>query len=277
MPTTPSQPPRGRPGPGPGDGRRACRRMPGPPLPDPDAVRLCPIPDSLPRPTTTNCYRPPPGEPPRPASRPGRAPSPPQAGGRDQPGERLPAGHRDQPGDEPTPLPPQAGFRRGTAAGQASFAQVLVETLAGSRPPRQMTTWTTERTRARIQRLGPMLAAGQRPQLRRGGGIPARVRGDRDDRGGQLRVPGPGPGRAARTHPAAPCPARSTSPADPAGCAPTWKPPRRAWEQAMRWAGPAHGRAGQPLSPRRGCGGRRDSACTCGLTRRGTGRCGRPG
>jgi hypothetical protein len=44
---------------------------------------------------------------------------------------------------------------------------VLVETLAGSRPPRQMTTWTTERTRARIQRLGPMLAAGQRPQLRR--------------------------------------------------------------------------------------------------------------
>jgi hypothetical protein len=44
---------------------------------------------------------------------------------------------------------------------------VLVETLAGSRPPRQISTWATERARARIQRLGPMLAAGQRPQLRR--------------------------------------------------------------------------------------------------------------
>jgi hypothetical protein len=44
---------------------------------------------------------------------------------------------------------------------------VLVETLAGSRPPRQISSWATERARARIQRLGPMLAAGQRPQLRR--------------------------------------------------------------------------------------------------------------
>ena len=44
---------------------------------------------------------------------------------------------------------------------------MLVETLAGSRPPRQISSWATERARARIQRLGPMLAAGQRPQLRR--------------------------------------------------------------------------------------------------------------
>jgi hypothetical protein len=44
---------------------------------------------------------------------------------------------------------------------------VLVETLAGSRPPRQISTWASDRARARIQRLGPMLAAGQRPQLRR--------------------------------------------------------------------------------------------------------------
>ena len=42
-----------------------------------------------------------------------------------------------------------------------------METLAGSRPPRQMSSWATDRARARIQRLGPMLAAGQRPQLRR--------------------------------------------------------------------------------------------------------------
>ena len=42
-----------------------------------------------------------------------------------------------------------------------------METLAGARSPRQMRTWTTERTRARIQRLGPMLAVGQRPCVRR--------------------------------------------------------------------------------------------------------------
>jgi hypothetical protein len=30
-----------------------------------------------------------------------------------------------------------------------------------------MSSWATDRARARIQRLGPMLAAGQRPRLRR--------------------------------------------------------------------------------------------------------------
>jgi hypothetical protein len=52
------------------------------------------------------------------------------------------------------------------------FAQVLVETLAGSRPPRQLAPWTTQRARANIQRLGPTLTAGQstagqRPQVRK--------------------------------------------------------------------------------------------------------------
>ena len=42
-----------------------------------------------------------------------------------------------------------------------------METLAGSRPPRQISSWATDRARARIQRLGPMLAGGQQPQLRR--------------------------------------------------------------------------------------------------------------
>jgi Family of unknown function (DUF6459) len=166
MPTTPSQPPRGRPGSGPGDGRRACRRIPGPPLPDPDAVRLCPIPDSAP-PYDDELLPPAAGRT-APASQAALAgPVAAQAGGRDQPGERLPPGRRDQPGDEPTPLPSPGRLPPGDGSWPGQFAQVLVETLAGSRPPRQMTTWTTERTRARIQRLGPMLAAGQRPQLRR--------------------------------------------------------------------------------------------------------------
>lgn len=164
MPTPPSQPPRGKPGPGPG-GRRACRRIPGPPLPDPDAVRLCPIPDSAPpyddellsltaRPAApTSHTAAPAGEPDQTAGLPG-------------PGQPV-LGRADQPGDHPAPPRSPGRLPPGDGSWPGQFAQVLVETLAGSRPPRQMTTWTTERTRARIQRLGPMLAAGQRPQLRR--------------------------------------------------------------------------------------------------------------
>jgi hypothetical protein len=44
---------------------------------------------------------------------------------------------------------------------------VLAETLAGSRSPRQLVPWTTERARERIQRLGPQLSAGQQPRIRR--------------------------------------------------------------------------------------------------------------
>jgi Family of unknown function (DUF6459) len=166
MPTTPSQPPRGRPGSRPAGGRRGCRRIPGPPLPDPDAVRLCPIPDSAP--PYDDELLPPPAARTAPASQAALdGPAAVQAGARDQPAERLPPGQRDQPGDEPAPLPSPGRLPPGDGSWPGQFAQVLVETLAGSRPPRQMTTWTTERTRARIQRLGPMLAAGQRPQLRR--------------------------------------------------------------------------------------------------------------
>ncbi len=47
------------------------------------------------------------------------------------------------------------------------FAQVLAETLAGSRPQQQITPWTTAETRRKISQLGPLLAAGQQPRLRR--------------------------------------------------------------------------------------------------------------
>ena len=47
------------------------------------------------------------------------------------------------------------------------FAQVLAETLAGSRPPAQIAPWTTERARSHIRNLGPLLEAGQRPLVRR--------------------------------------------------------------------------------------------------------------
>jgi hypothetical protein len=47
------------------------------------------------------------------------------------------------------------------------FAQILAETLAGSRPAHQLTPWTTERARRQIRKLGPLLATGQRPRVRR--------------------------------------------------------------------------------------------------------------
>ena len=164
MPTPPSQPPRGRPGSGPGGGRRSCRRIPGPPLPDPAAVRLCPIPDSAP-PYDDELLSPTawPTAPASPTA--ALASEGDQTAGRSRP-EAPGPGRTGQAGGGPAP-PAGGRLPPGDGSWPGQFAQVLVETLAGSRSPRQMTTWTTERTRARIQRLGPMLAAGERPQLRR--------------------------------------------------------------------------------------------------------------
>lgn len=61
------------------------------------------------------------------------------------------------------PRPPDAD-----PSGWASqFAQILAETLAGSRPAHQLTAWTTDRARRQIRNLGPLLATGQRPRVRR--------------------------------------------------------------------------------------------------------------
>jgi Family of unknown function (DUF6459) len=49
----------------------------------------------------------------------------------------------------------------------SQFAQILSETLAGSRPAQQLTPWTTEQARKRIRELGPLLATDQRPRVRR--------------------------------------------------------------------------------------------------------------
>ncbi|MGO9784840.1 MAG: Rv3235 family protein [Streptosporangiaceae bacterium] len=77
---------------------------------------------------------------------------------------------RRQPGDADGG--PRSGRAGRTPDGDgdrwpSQFAQVLAETLAGSRPASQITPWTTERARAHIRRLGPLLAAGQRPRVRR--------------------------------------------------------------------------------------------------------------
>jgi hypothetical protein len=62
-------------------------------------------------------------------------------------------------------LGPQPSAPPGTWPSQ--FAQVLSETLAGSRPSSQIARWTTEQARERIRQLGPMLAASRQPRVRR--------------------------------------------------------------------------------------------------------------
>jgi hypothetical protein len=170
MPTPPSQPPRPRPGSQSADSRprRGCPNVPGRPLPDPAAVRLRPVPTSAPPyddelalPATsaaqlaawlqqhaaTRSTHPDHANSPTPD----RTPIDRQPGQASQPSP----GHdsRLSPGDHP--------------ALASQFAHALIESLAGTRPPRQLSTWTTERTKSRIQRMGPLLTAGHRPHLRR--------------------------------------------------------------------------------------------------------------
>jgi hypothetical protein len=81
-------------------------------------------------------------------------------------------GHeRDDESSSPPGPPggqPSGGAKRPDPGSWPSqFAQVLAETLAGSRPAQQLTPWTTEQARRRIRQLGPMLATDQRPKVRR--------------------------------------------------------------------------------------------------------------
>ena len=89
------------------------------------------------------------------------------------------AGRGGADGARPTPLVPRSGSagsggkggtgraEPGPAAWPGRFAQVLAETLAGSRPQGQIRPWTTDQALRRIRQLGPMLAAGAAPRVRR--------------------------------------------------------------------------------------------------------------
>jgi hypothetical protein len=67
------------------------------------------------------------------------------------------------PGGPGTALPPDAD----PSGWPDQFAQILAETLGGSRPAHQLTPWTTDRARRQIRRLGPLCATGQVPRVRR--------------------------------------------------------------------------------------------------------------
>jgi hypothetical protein len=78
---------------------------------------------------------------------------------------RRPARRQDLPESEGPAVVPRAV--PGPDGWPSQFAQVLAETLAGSRPGRQLTPWTTEQTRDRIRELGPTMATSLRPRVRR--------------------------------------------------------------------------------------------------------------
>jgi len=161
MPTPPSPPPTGG----------GCPRVGKRPLPDPAAVRVFAVPDSAPPYDDALAGL-------------AAAHQPSQPGRPGQPG-------RPDRADETNPGLGGPDTDRGTAAASTAapstaapsapagppgwpshFAQVLAETLAGSRSPSQIVPWTTQRARANIRRLGPTLSAGQptagqRPLVRR--------------------------------------------------------------------------------------------------------------
>jgi Family of unknown function (DUF6459) len=132
------------------------------PLPDAVAVRMLAIPDSAPpyddelgtgqRPCQASDEPLPGRDGPLPGDGPAR-------------GGQVPAGQT--PEHQRAAAGSQAQVPAAPPGWPSQFAQVLAETLAGSRPPRQIAAWTTERTRRHIQRLGPLLAAGEQPRVRR--------------------------------------------------------------------------------------------------------------
>jgi hypothetical protein len=70
-------------------------------------------------------------------------------------------------GDKGTNQYVQNNHGASAGAWPGQFAQVLAETLAGSRPARQLAPWTTEPSRRQIRQLGPLFATGERPLVRR--------------------------------------------------------------------------------------------------------------
>jgi hypothetical protein len=137
----------------PGFERAPARRRP---LPDAGAVRLVVVPESAPPYDDGSAGAcPQPGPPPCPAGAKPAGPS----------GAPTTAGPA-RSGDEPQRGSP-AGPQRPGAAWPSKFAQVLAETLAGSRPQGQIKPWTNDRARRLIRQLGPMLATGTAPRVHR--------------------------------------------------------------------------------------------------------------
>ena len=147
--------------------RPGCPKAPGGrrPLPDPAAIQLFLVPESAP-----------PYDEEIPAGETGGGSLPawsPRGAELQGRGGGKPAGRPARDETRGTPRPPAAAPGTPAAAPgvppgwENRFAQVLAETLAGARPPRQIMPWTTEEARRRIQRLSSRLTSEQRPRIRR--------------------------------------------------------------------------------------------------------------
>jgi uncharacterized protein DUF6459 len=85
-----------------------------------------------------------------------------------QPAERLAAAPALPALPVPPALPaPSGGALDPAAAGTRSLAVVIVEVLAGVRPDRQLIPLATDRVRARIRNLAPLLGSDRRPRIQR--------------------------------------------------------------------------------------------------------------
>jgi hypothetical protein len=142
-----------------GQGRRQRAKVTPRPLPDPSAVELRSVPTTAP--PYDDELLPPPTSRRDPDHLPTSQPIP---AARHSPHGRHAPESRHTPDGQRSPTGQPAADRPAFAT---QFARVLVESLAGARPPRQLAAWTTERAKSRIKRMGPLLAAGHPPQLRR--------------------------------------------------------------------------------------------------------------
>jgi hypothetical protein len=71
------------------------------------------------------------------------------------------------PGLAPAPAAGTRGLGSPASGPAAALAVVIVEALAGVRPERQLLPLATDRVRARIRRLAPLLRCDQRPRVLR--------------------------------------------------------------------------------------------------------------
>jgi hypothetical protein len=143
------------------------RKQPGrhAPLPDPVAVRQLAVPDSAPPYDDEQHHDEQQHDELAGQARPaGRGQDPAAGAG----GHRRGSAAADPGQPAPTTPARQTGDQApGSDGWPGQFAQVLAEALAGSRPANQLVPWTTEQARRRIRQLGPTLATGQRPRVRR--------------------------------------------------------------------------------------------------------------
>jgi len=131
-------------------GRRAPRRRP---LPDAQAVRTRIVPDAAPPYDDATTVG---------ASAQGQTPA-------TRPAKVAIVVQGDDSADEQTRFARQTGRAQPAVLDRwpSQFAQVLAETLAGSRPSKQLTPWTTEQARMRISELGPLFSGACQPRVRR--------------------------------------------------------------------------------------------------------------